>query len=94
VKLECPGPFSLSFLLSAALLLPTAGAGAGSLPPAVTGETVVTHARQAVLIDLLANDTDADGDPLAPGPRAFAAGDVLVGIDAGTLQVVYAEVGG
>lgn len=31
-------------------------------------------------------------EPRTP-PRAFGAGDVLVGIDAGTLEVVYAEVG-
>lgn len=62
--LECRGPFPIFPLLSAVLLLPTVGAGAVNLPPAAIGEAVATHARQAVLIDLLANDSDADGDPL------------------------------
>lgn len=53
--------FCVSFIL---LLTGFASALAANTPPVAAPDAVETHARQAVLIDLLANDGDADGDPL------------------------------
>lgn len=55
-------------LRPALFLMVMSGSGsallAANTAPVAAPDAVETHARQAVLIDLLANDGDADGDPL------------------------------
>lgn len=82
---QCSGP-GIVVLVSAAFLAFPSVAGAANTPPVAVADAVETHARRGVLIDLLANDRDVDGDPLSVAVAAPTLGEV---VDHGDGTVTY-----
>jgi len=82
---RCPS-FAILLLVSGGFLGSPSIARAANTPPVAVADTVETHARQGVLIDLLANDRDVDGDPLTVAVAAPSLGEV---VDHGDGTVTY-----
>jgi hypothetical protein len=68
-----PNDFAVADSLGGMLRFLTTSAGGGNTPPVAVDDTATTPFETPVTIDVLANDTDADGDTLSSGASDAAS---------------------